>query len=50
MHNAPLYSDMIDMDKLKLMISIAASADWKFFKTDVAEAFSATSANNSKIS
>jgi hypothetical protein len=47
-HNMPVYSDMIDMDTLKVLIGVAAAADWELFKIDVAEAFLTTRVNKER--
>ena len=37
------FSDMVHMDKLKMLLVIAAASDWEISKVDVAESFLTTS-------
>ena len=44
-HGIDTFSDMIHMDTLKILLSMAASVDWEICKVDVAEAFLTTRVN-----
>ena len=38
-HGINTFSDMVHMDNLKILLAMAASADWEICKIDVAESF-----------
>ena len=44
-HGIDTFSDMVHMDTLKILLAMAASADWEICKIDVAEAFLTTQVN-----
>ena len=47
-HGVSLFSDMVDMDTLKILIGISAVTGWDFLKTDVSEAFLTTTVNKKR--
>ena len=44
-HGIDTFSDMVHMDTLKILLAMAASADWEIYKVDVVEAFLTTQVN-----
>ena len=47
-HGVSLFSDMVDMDTLKILIGISAVTGWDFLETDVSEAFLTTTVNKKR--